>query len=587
MLLTISFFISLAIFIAGIAFSLSLFKNKKVKAGLNSFYIFASSVFVSAVVIFFPIYYSAFNSDRFDIIKAIILSIHNTIRLFIVDGEFNIITDNVFRDFGIYELYTLLSALLFVIAPLLTFGFVLSFFKNILSHYRLILNRNSDIFVFSELNEKSVALAKSIDANKKKKLIVFTDVFEKNEEENFELISAAKNIGAIYLKKDIAELNLKTHSNKKSLSFFVIGEDDTENITQTLKLIYKYKQFDKSSLFLFSKSVESELLISSVDKGEMKVRRINDSQSLVFRNLYDNGAKIFDDAHIVDENYKVISAFVVGMGSCGIEMIKALPWFCQMDNYHLYINAFDKDILAESKFRSLCPELMDSKYNGNHDNIEDAMYEININSGIDVLSYDFDKLISLADTATYVLVSLGDDDLNIRVSLKIRQIFESKGIHPRIQTVIEGTQQDKELSELSNFKGQKLNIEFIGDIESSYSEEVVLHSDVEKIALDRHLKWGEEKDFWNYEYNYRSSVASAIHSKMKKYCNVPGACKKPEERTNDEKQNLRLLEHRRWNAYMRSEGYSYAAVRNDLAKQHNCLVPFSMLSESDKMKDDD
>lgn len=38
---------------------------------------------------------------------------------------------------------------------------------------------------------------------------------------------------------------------------------------------------------------------------------------------------------------------------------------------------------------------------------------------------------------------------------------------------------------------------------------------------------------------------------------------------------------------MRSEGYVYGKVRNDLAKMHNCLVPFDELSAADKVKDDD
>lgn len=587
MLFTISFFIALGILVSGAVLSFCLFKYRKVKVGYNAFHITAVSVFLSAVSVFFPIYYKIFNEDKFHKIKTILLSVHNAIRLFIVDGEFNIITDNISQDTEIYEIYSLLAALLFVAAPVLTFGVVLSFFKNIFSYYKLMFHYNSDVFVFSELNEKSIALAKSLYFNNKKRLIVFTDVFERNEEKNYELISYSKSIGAICMKNDIAKISFKIHNKKKSLSFFIIGNDDTENIKQSLKLIENYKQFCNVNLYLFSKSAESELWLSAVDHCEMKVRRINDSQSLIFRTLYDNGERLFDDALTVADKRKEISAIIVGMGSYGLEMIKALPWFGQMDNYQLYINAFDKDFSALTKFRSLCPELIDSVHNGNFDDLEESQYKISIHSGVDALSYDFDRQLSSLNGVTYVLVSLGDDDLNIRVSLKIRQLLAAKGVYPRIQTVLYSVQQKKEFKEISNFKRQMFNIEVIGDIESSYSENVVLHSDVEKAALERHLKWGKESDFWNYEYNYRSSVASAIHNKMKIHCNIQGVNKTSDNRTEEEKMNLRMLEHRRWNAYMRSEGYSYAPVRNDLAKGHNCLVPFSLLSKEDKMKDDD
>jgi hypothetical protein len=33
-----------------------------------------------------------------------------------------------------------------------------------------------------------------------------------------------------------------------------------------------------------------------------------------------------------------------------------------------------------------------------------------------------------------------------------------------------------------------------------------------------------------------------------------------------------LLEHVRWNAYMRTEGYSYGEITSHLYKKHNCLV---------------
>ena len=113
---------------------------------------------------------------------------------------------------------------------------------------------------------------------------------------------------------------------------------------------------------------------------------------------------------------------------------------------------------------------------------------------------------------------------------------------------------------------------------------------LEADALQRHLKGGNEEEFWQYEYNYNSSVASAIHMKARIACGVPGADKKEEELTGGERAVIESLEHRRWNAYMRSEGYIYSgspdkSSRNDLAKTHNDLVDYAMLSEEEKRKD--
>lgn len=105
------------------------------------------------------------------------------------------------------------------------------------------------------------------------------------------------------------------------------------------------------------------------------------------------------------------------------------------------------------------------------------------------------------------------------------------------------------------------------------------------------MRWGDEESFWRYEFNYHSSVASALHHRLKLACHIPGADLPPEERTPEDRDRLRLMEHRRWNAYMRSEGYCYSGSRdkqsrNDLAKLHNDLVPFDALTEEEKAKDD-
>ena len=172
----------------------------------------------------------------------------------------------------------------------------------------------------------------------------------------------------------------------------------------------------------------------------------------------------------------------------------------------------------------------------------------------------------------------------------MRMYFERMKMDPVIHSIIYNSQQKQVLGGLKNYRGQKYRIEFIGDIDSSYTEAVIIDSALENDALRRHLKWGNEEEFWGYEYNYRSSIASAIHMRARIKCGIPGADKKESELTDEERKIIETLEHRRWNAYMRSEGYIYSgsnekSSRNDLAKMHNDLVCFESLSEDEKRKD--
>ncbi len=85
-------------------------------------------------------------------------------------------------------------------------------------------------------------------------------------------------------------------------------------------------------------------------------------------------------------------------------------------------------------------------------------------------------------------------------------------------------------------------------------------------------------------------MASAIHLKARIQCGIPGADKAEQDLTIEERDGIEMLEHRRWNAYMRSEGYVYsgspnASSRNDLAKMHHNLVVYDVLSDEEKRKD--
>ncbi len=584
-----------------IALVLLSFLSKRQKSHINSFGTFFVGVVISSSILFFPICLNIFKDSNFGIFEVVLVAFHNVIKMFVVDGDFSFIVSNIPNDvYWVSKGYLVVFAALYVIAPILTFGFILSFFKNISSYIAYARQFYKDAFIFSELNEKSLTLAEDILKKRKKRRIVFCNVIEDVSFENNQFIEKAKAIGAVCLKKDIVTANLNIRIKRKQLNFFAVNSNQSENINVALKIIDKFRYEANSHLYVFSTEEASEILIATAFNRSiqskppmLKVRRVNEVRSLIDRVLYEDGYEyIFNSALPLKLTEKNIHALVIGMGSHGTEMTKALSWFCQMTDYYPEISCFDKRDNVLGKFKALCPELMSDQINGKYNIEGESKNRITIYSNTDVLTTEFEELVCSLSPPTYIFVSLGDDELNITAAIKLREMFLRKGYSPRIQAVVSSSEKKMALDDITNFKNQRYDIDFVGDINSLYSEDSIIKSDIEKVALERHLKWGQEDDFWKFDYNYRSSVASAIHQKMKKLCKVPGIDKAPKDRTEEELWNLRILEHCRWNAFMRSEGYVYSgsvdkSSRNDLAKMHHCLVPFKDLPLNEQIKDDD
>ena len=586
--ITVSFWLGVIILAGSAILALWLSGHRQRRGMLDPLNVLFGGVLLSGIVLFVPAYFAQETEGPFQFLKSLLFAVYSAIRLFAAEGDYSVIFDGI-DDGGIAPWYLVLASLLMVLAPALTFGVVLSFFGNLSSTFRYLLSYFQDAYIFSELNEASLALATDLRKQKPGIALVFTDVFEPEEDEAYELREQAKDIGAVLFKKDILAVRFGFHDPRRSLWFFAIARDEGANIDHALRLVEQYGDRKNTHLYVFSTSVEGEALLTGAHERTMKVRRVDEVQSLISRTLYDDGQVLFQNAREEDDGTKAISAVVVGMGKYGTAMVKALAWFCQMDGYRVRINAFDRDELAEDRFSAQCPELMDPRYNGVYVDGE-AQYYIRIHSGMEIDTKTFADRIHQLNDATYVLVALGDDALNIQTALRLRMLFERCGAKPTIHAIVRSSEKRHALDGLKNYRGQPYHIDFIGDLESSYAEKVIIDSELEEEALRRHLRWGAEKEFWGYEYNYRSSMALAIHARAKALCGIPGAQKSDEELTEQERLELEVLEHRRWNAYMRSEGYIYSGSpdkrsRNDLGKMHHDLVSFDNLSEEDKRKD--
>ena len=566
---------------------------------LTPFQIFLAGFFISALIIFFPIYYHCyFNSDSqvLRIIKSVLLSIHNTMRLFILDGDFEIIKTTINSttvSVGLDKAYSVYAAMLFVVAPVLTAGFVLSFFKNVSATVKYHLSPKSDIYVMSELNERSIVLAEDILTNpevKGRKLVVFTGVFEKEDEENSELIEQAKHLGAICFKKDVTEISLKPKARGIKRKIYFVGDNEDQNVKQALTLIPTCRNnpllnTKDTHMYVMSSSVESEVLLNSADNGHLHVRRVRRARNFVIDTL--KKYSIFD-TQLTKEGKKLISIVIVGLGYYGMELLKAICWCGQMDGYILQIHVFDVSCNLEKKIESVAPEII--KYN--HKQIEgEPFYDIFFHEMVDANSQDFlNELSSIKDIST-VFVCLGDDELNISTTIRMRMQFTRDAINfgrvqPNIYAIVYSSVKSDTFNQnggLKSIKGVDYDITFIGSMKERYALSFIEQNELEEEGLKYHLAWANtEKEveeakltYEKYEYYRRSSVSKALHVYYRRQLGL----------MNISDLEDKILEHKRWNAYTRAEGYVYNAVKDDIAKTHPDLIPYDKLSEREKNKD--
>jgi hypothetical protein len=580
----ICFFISLALLTGAGIFLLCKYMDRNSRKWFYSFghYIAAGAVFLAACVLFLPVYYQFFANDPFlfRILKTLILSSHNSIRLFVVDGEYDIFQaylngfyNGNLRGFAIC--YGILSSILYILAPVLTAGIIISLFHNVFSQFRFFKRKGRNFYIFSELNVNSVALAESIYDNEKKSCFVFTDVYDDKTEKTGELLIKIRTIPSAIFKMDITEIDFGKHLKKANVFFIVIGEDEDEKIAQTAGLIERYKNFPNVSIHLVSDREEVEALYAHSD---VKFFRIDPSKDMISQWLFEQGRVLFDDA-AYENGVKTVSAVIVGLGSYGTNMLKTLSWYLQMDGYESRINAFDGKANAEDLFRAKCPELLDERLNGRKNPEGEARFDIRIHSGIDAMSYSLYEELKKIGSVTFVFVSLGADSLNVKVSRQIRSWLEREGMHPRIITVSYSDELGRLYNKMTTKDGKTpYDIQFVGNVAERFSRNVIFHTELQELAEQLHLLNGNSaQEYWCSAYSYESSCASVIHMKARAECNIPGARKDVADMTEEEKRIISVLEHKRWNMYTRSIGYVLGEKRDHLKKTHDCLVPFDDL----------
>lgn len=603
---------------------------------------------ISVVLLYWPYHFEKWEYA----VPSALLTVFDSVRFFSssFDHEefFKVAIANFGEGTGLSFIMLYLMVLR-IVAPALTVTAVLSVFTDLKAKIQFALSGKRVLYIFSELNPNSLALAADIAKKNEKKLIVFSGISENTKKEKQNLYNRAKDLGAVFLKKEITQLPIK--QKETTVEFFLINESERLNLEHAVALTEAHKNSAKLAdaqkvrIYLYSTSPSAQAIVDSLDKGpyllnenylktlnsttipnpreekareKMKenipgnfsIRCIDPIRECVMDILAEDGRTVFSAPD------KVIRIAVVGNGTFGSHVVKNAVWLYQLQGYRVQLYVFDKDPVARKRFAQECPELASRS-----DIYEpgEAQYSI-LFSDADCFTCDFDeacqKLPGFQHTQL-VFVSLGDDNTNISAALLFRAMFnrlrkEDSATEPKIYAVVRDDQLEHVLhsgkdaqgknitsdSWLLSPQGESTHITLVGTHDNQYSYEICENlKEWEYLGLQRHMGWVEAEG---------NCLASANNPKkleeqdtnIRKYFKYSYFREASISRSRQElmlrglkktmpelKYDQMITEHMRWNAHMRSMGYRYDPVRNHSAKLHCDLIPWDQLSKEEQAKD--
>lgn len=543
------------------------------KSNKNRLFTAGAGLFLSLFILFFPAEYSPGITGT---ANNVITSVVHSIKVFGLNEDF---FGPVF-DFGTLPewfsiAYVLLLNLLYLIAPLLSIGIIISIFSDISFVLKLAVSVKKDVYIFSSKNARSSAIARDIKNN----LPGAVTVFYQSEK----IIFSRQNNNIFLNAANWLLLNCTKH-----LTIFLC-DDENINLTNTVEIITAVKDMKKLTeklknntsentgidLFFFSSSKSAEPIMNGIGDCGIRIRRFNECQNIIYNFIYDNPVLNYAD----DSNE--INIVIAGFGHFGEEYLKAAIWSAQHPDYKIKINVFDIRKVSTA-FEVKYPELVNTDTLKDKDEIN---YKINFFDETDIFETCFENIPEIRN-AGIVLIALGDDEKNFDASIYLRECFERMGIKPEIHTIMSQIESSNITEiDMRNHKRQSYCIDFILP-EKIYTYAKLIDSPIEKMGRKMFLMWnnGENitdsektdySDFYDFEFNYRSSISASLFWQIRK--NLGMNIEVSEENKH--------LEHQRWNAYMRSEGFRYSPKRNDVAKLHHNLVPFDDLDEATKAYD--
>lgn len=426
-------------------------KNKTQITDINSVLMF---VFVWASAFFILIYADKTVDGN---ILSIVESAYSALKMFYADGTARFNLDSDFYTAVFRIAYYVIA----FYAPLSLIYTVLASFDNVINKIKIKrLAKKRNVFVFNELNDRSLAIAENYCKNfegysnfsgdfanckndfyncknynylmkKNKKLFLFCDVYKQNTEVSNELISKALSLGGLVFKDDIVSLHRHTakslaKQNKKLVSYFLCGYDETENVRHAVEIakLQHKTPVENFGIFTFAGGQTNGHIIESLNKTEaFFVKRLNPALMMAMDVVSAKENQLVNTANAE----KDLNVLIVGVGNYGLELCKTLSWYYQRKSGKINLHLIDKNATTSDKLLGLNQAFFDGCV-GSADRENFEQYEIKIHSDLDVFGPKFTEFLNGTTQNECgfdaIFVAMGDDNLNTDAALHIRRLLD-------------------------------------------------------------------------------------------------------------------------------------------------------------------
>ena len=430
------------------------------KQGASRIQYLGAGVFLASVAMCFPVMNMQENAGT-----ALAMCISHSIRMFVVDTGAADILSMLTRDMlgSMLLPYKMLAATLYLLAPVFTLGVVLQYFSNTFERLRMRLKKKHDLYIFSELNTRSLEIATDMWSCAKKagrRLEIVFCCSDKKDSVNTDQEKSARKLNAVLLPEEI--IHVRLNSQRRRVNYYIISEDDDANVDQTLKMIHdmtggsawytKQRLCQRNvTLHCYATNAEAEILLDAKDKQDLKVVLVDEVRDAVYEQLYEYPLYT-NQMKTGGAKQNTLTLLIVGGGKAGCEFLKAAVWSGQMISYKLNIHLFDLEgTNLQERLEEECPELL----------AEEGNYQICIHEG-DVFSGTMQSELDALGQVDYCVSALGDDERSIRAAVWMRRHFCAKTGYtkPFICAYVQSLAKKMAVSELSENTRRKNSLSY-------------------------------------------------------------------------------------------------------------------------------